>query len=191
MVKSPTCKQIQSLRRARNGLTLTVGLLRFDWDKKCLRIPSRIRPKGTEKTMSEKLTRAEAARRNGARSRGPVSVEGKAQSRRNALKHGLSARKVLLTQSEQEQFERQLAVHSAYWSPQSLQQVGLVASLARAAHRQDRAESMLLQLLDSEIVRMSTAEIATASFEQTYQNLEMHLSRTFYERLHMQQQLQS
>ncbi|MBL8216947.1 MAG: hypothetical protein JNK87_39880 [Bryobacterales bacterium] len=148
--------------------------------------------------MSEKLTRAEAARRNGAKSHGPVSVEGKAQSRRNALKHGLSARKVLLTQSEQDSFERQLAVHSAFWSPQSLQQVELVASLARASHRQDRAEAMLLNLLDGEIERMSALEnapaadpVAPSPFEDTYRHLEMHLSRIFYERLDTQQQLKS
>jgi hypothetical protein len=44
--------------------------------------------------------RAEANRRNGARSRGPTTAAGKAQSARNALKHGLCAKKLLLLPEE-------------------------------------------------------------------------------------------
>jgi hypothetical protein len=44
--------------------------------------------------------RAEASRKNGARSRGPKTEEGKARSAQNALKHGMRAQKHLVLPEE-------------------------------------------------------------------------------------------
>lgn len=44
--------------------------------------------------------RAEASRRNGAKSKGPVTVAGKASASKNALKHGLRAKDTILIEGE-------------------------------------------------------------------------------------------
>ncbi len=47
------------------------------------------------------LNKAEIARRDGALSTGPVSAEGKARSARNALRHGLCSRSLILHDAEE------------------------------------------------------------------------------------------
>jgi hypothetical protein len=44
--------------------------------------------------------RAEASRKNGTKSRGPKTLEGKARSAQNALKHGMRAQKFLVLPDE-------------------------------------------------------------------------------------------
>jgi hypothetical protein len=54
--------------------------------------------------MTSSSARAEASRRNGARSRGPVTAAGKARSVRDAAKHRLRTRHVLPTDENAREF---------------------------------------------------------------------------------------
>jgi hypothetical protein len=92
--------------------------------------------------------RAEASRRNGAKSRGPRTAQGKARSSRNALKHGLRAETfVAFGDEDQEAFEALEAALEGELAPQGVVQRLLVGRIARAAWRLERAERMEGELL--------------------------------------------
>jgi hypothetical protein len=92
--------------------------------------------------------RAEASRRNGAKSRGPRTAQGKARSSRNALKHGLRAETfVAFGDEDQEAFEALEAALEDELAPQGVLQRLLVGRIARAAWRLERAERMEGELL--------------------------------------------
>jgi hypothetical protein len=91
--------------------------------------------------------RAEASRRNGAKSRGPQSPEGKARSAQNALKHGLRARKyVVLPDEDAAEFAALEAALTEELAPVGALQSILVARIARAAWRLERAERLEVEL---------------------------------------------
>jgi hypothetical protein len=87
--------------------------------------------------------RARASRRNGARSRGPNTAPGKARSARNALKHGLRARKsVLLEDEDAIEFRRFARALEAELAPEGRLQADLVGRIAIAAWRARRADRL-------------------------------------------------
>lgn len=91
---------------------------------------------------------AEAARRNGARSRGPVTPEGKARASRNALKHGLAAARHLLLESEDHASYEQLLAHLVEeLEPASALEAQLVRRLAATLWKQDRADRLETEVL--------------------------------------------
>src|SRR5438445_175669 len=76
------------------------------------------------KTMSDK--QLEANRRNGALGTGPRTIEGKRKSALNSLRHGLTARTILLPGEEPAQFEGFKLGIELYWAPEGEQEASLV-----------------------------------------------------------------
>ncbi len=94
-------------------------------------------------------TRAEASRRNGARSRGPASAEGRASSARNALRHGLRARKIpVLSNEEEAEFLTLAAALRAELAPEGPLQEHLAGQVALAIWRARRSERVETELFD-------------------------------------------
>ncbi len=92
------------------------------------------------------LDRAERARRNGARSRGPVTATGKARSARNALKHGLTARHgVVLDGEDAPAFQAMAERLLADLAPAGELAAFLAGDLAAAIWRTGRARRLELQ----------------------------------------------
>ena len=90
----------------------------------------------------------EAARRNGARSRGPVTAEGKARASRNALKHGLAAMEHLVLDGEDPtELEAMTARLLAEVGPESEIEARLVRRMAVAFWKGERAERMEVAIL--------------------------------------------
>ena len=92
----------------------------------------------------------EAARRNGARSRGPVTAEGKAKSSRNALKHGLAALHHFVLEDEApSELEELTARLMAECGPGSEIEARLVKRMAIAFWKSERAERIEVALFDA------------------------------------------
>jgi hypothetical protein len=87
--------------------------------------------------------RAEASRKNGTKSRGPKTAEGKARSAQNALKHGLCAQRfVVLGDEDLDEFDALEAALTAELAPQGTLQAVLVRRIVAATWRLERAECL-------------------------------------------------
>jgi hypothetical protein len=93
--------------------------------------------------------RAEASRRNGAKSCGPKSAAGKARSSLNALKHGMRAQKnVVLPDEDAAGFGALEAAMVAELAPVGALQTVLARQVAVAAWRLARADRIEVELFE-------------------------------------------
>jgi hypothetical protein len=93
--------------------------------------------------------RAEASRRNGAKSRGPRTSEGKARSAQNALKHGLRAQKhVVLPSEDAAEFKALETALTEELAPEGALQGALAQRVVSAVWRLSRAERLEAELFE-------------------------------------------
>jgi hypothetical protein len=92
-----------------------------------------------------------ASRANGARSKGPITPAGKARSSRNATRHGLMAKCVVLEDESREGFDTLLAEFIARFGPTDGVELGLVEEMFSAFWRQRRAWAIETRTMDNAI----------------------------------------
>jgi hypothetical protein len=110
----------------------------------------------TTTTSPTKLTHADQARINGAKSKGPTSADGKARSSKNALKHGFAAKENIVIQTEDAPaWEIYLAGYRASFNPTNLAETDLVDQLASITWRQARLVATETALIDAQITQQS------------------------------------
>ena len=87
------------------------------------------------------MTRSEASRLNGAKSRGPITAEGKARSSQNALKHGLTA-DICICVENPEEFAKFQQRYFDEFNPVGPVETDLVKEMVSAKWRQERVWSL-------------------------------------------------
>src|SRR5580692_5028098 len=121
----------------------------------------------------------EANRRNARKSTGPVTEEGKQRSRRNAVRHGLTAETVIGALEDAEDYKAFEAAIIADYNVQSAVERELVLRLASVLWRLRRATTMETALFEIQAVyqrefrqmrqsQPNAQEIISAQFERPH-----------------------
>jgi hypothetical protein len=93
----------------------------------------------------------QASKANGARSRGPITEQGKRRSSRNSTRHGLLAQAVVLEEESVHGFQKLLAALRDEYQPRTASQVALVETMAVAGWRQFRVWQAQKTAMDRDI----------------------------------------
>jgi len=94
-------------------------------------------------------SKSDAARENGKKSRGPVTNQGKQNSSRNALKHGLTAESAVLPGESEQDFAELLQSHQDTYRPANALEKDLVETMALARWRLRRMAALETSLLET------------------------------------------
>ena len=115
----------------------------------------------------------DSARANGAKSHGPVTEEGRKKSSMNALKHGLTARTVLFSNDNHDEYNALLESYIQSLQPIDPVEMDLVVDMVNAKWQQRRVQKLETELFDREMDEQKERlnekyESYDETFEQTY-----------------------
>ncbi len=109
--------------------------------------------------------KSESARANGAKSRGPITPEGKLASSQNATQHGIFSRTMILGCESQNRFEQVLAELKDQVQPRNSTESGCVEVMAIARWRQMRVWAVQKTAIELEMARAESANMESARVE--------------------------
>jgi len=97
------------------------------------------------------MTRSESSRRNGAKSRGPITPAGRAKSSLNAVSHGITAKTLILQNENPEDLLEMMNSYVGYLHPANQIEMDLVSDMVAARWRLRRIWRYETALLDIEM----------------------------------------
>ncbi len=103
-----------------------------------------------------------ASRANGAKSRGPVTSEGKAISSQNAARHGVFAQHCTILGESKESFAQMMGVFYETWAPVDEHECCLVDTMAMAMWRRTRLISLEASGLSHQIAKSNATSVSTS-----------------------------
>jgi hypothetical protein len=128
-----------------------------------------------------------SARANGVRSRGPVTAEGKARSSRNATRHGLLAKCVVLSNESPVGFHQMHDQFIDRFGPADGVEDGLIEEMVAASWRLRRAWALETRIVDDALADQPSGDElgrAAAAFKALASRPELALIHRYETRLH-------
>ena len=113
------------------------------------------------------LSRILASQANGARSKGPLTAEGKRRSSQNAISHGLLAKHIVMRDESPEGFEAVMTDHLTRLQPADGVELGMVEEMVASYWRLRRAWAIETRLLENQI-EAQTSRRLSGSHDQSF-----------------------
>ena len=117
------------------------------------------------------IRQLEANRRNAQRSRGPITAAGKARSRQNPWRHGLTAEKILIRGEDAAEFDALSAEMRKEYQPASGLEVVLVDRLIVYEWRMRRVPYLEASLINDSLDEIEQRRITTIGGERPHKTL--------------------